>query len=281
VDDSSGLHGNLPAVRGEQLVSRLKALALPLYVASRLLLAGGLVVLVIMSIRAAISFTNPPPDVESYEGVAAEDTGPGNQFLFNGGLVELDMGESDTGPEELMAQFSEECAPGSVQRQDSGTGFVLSCRPKGHADEGGTEQTLPSVVWVQEDEEGKSSYMKLSPMERIALDSLIPGDGDSAGFDIEGLPRAPAMERWMSFADPTGSYRSVFYGRGSGSVESARRWFQEALPRSGWSLLREQEPGAPHLFATGHNQLVMISLTEGCEGVCASVMATPMRSTSR
>ena len=234
--------------------------------------------LVIVAIRAAVSFTNPPPAAESYAGEPV-DTGAGNQFLFNGGLVELDMGESEQGSEELMARFSKECAPGSIERQENDTGFALSCRPKGHA-ENGPGLALPSVVWVQKDKAGVNSYMKLSPMEHIALDSLIPGDGDSQGFDIDGMPRGPSMERWMSFADPTGSYRSVFYGRGSGSIESTRRWFQEALPRAGWSLLRGQDDASP-LFATGHNQLVMISLTEGCEGVCASVMATPMKSTSR
>lgn len=234
---------------------------------------------VVFAIRSAMSFTNPPPPAESYEGVPA-DTGPGNQFLFNGGLVELDVGESQQDSEELLAKLSAECVPATIVREQTDTGFVLSCRPKGQAEEG-EGLALPSVVWVQEEKEGTNSYMKLSPMERISLDSLIPGDGDSEGIDIDGLPRGPGMERWMSFADPTGSYRSVFYGRGEGSVESTRRWFQDALPLTGWSLLPEQDKSIPHLFATGHNQLVMISLTAGCEGICASVMATPMRSTSR
>ncbi len=262
-------------------MSRLEKLAFPLFVASRLLLAGGLVLLLVISVRAAISFTNPPPPAEIYEGSAAVDTGPGNQFLFNGGLVELDIGESALKADELMAELSEDCAPDSIEVQKSEEGSVLSCRPKGQEADGAEGRAMPSVVWVQEDEEGTRSYMKLSPQERIALDSLMPGDGDSEGFDIDDLPRGPGMERWMSFADPSGSYRSVFYGRGEGSVESMREWFLTNLPQAGWSLLRAQEKSESHLFATSYNQLVMISLTEGCEGVCASVLATPMQFTSR
>ncbi len=239
-------------------------------------MAGGLVFLLVVSIREAISFTDPLPEIEPYEGSTPGDTGPGNQFVFNGSLVELDKGESPLELDELMDQLSEDCIPESIERKQSDDGLILLCHSKGQGELDPLAGLLPSVAWVQRGADGKSSYMKLNPKEPIEVGSLVPSDGgDSEGFDIEGVPRGPNMDRWMSFADPTGSYRSVFYGRGSGSIESTMLWFREALPQAGWTLIREKE-NSPYLFATGHSQLVMISLTKGCEGLCASVMATPL-----
>jgi hypothetical protein len=241
------------------------------------LLAAGLVVLLVISVRAATSFTEPLPEVEHYGGDTPVDTGAGNQFLFNGSLVELDQGESPLPPTELIEKLSDDCVPTTVTVKPNESGSVLVCHPKGQGQSATAGTLMPSVIWVESDKDGKSSYMKLTPQERIELDSLIPGETDSVGFDIEDLPRGPDMKRWMSFADPSGSYRSVFYGRGSGSIASTLLWFREALPQAGWTVLKDETESSPYIFATSHNQLVMISLTDGCEGLCASVMATPLQ----
>ncbi len=252
--------------------------ALGVFVASRVLLAAGIGLLVIFAIRSAISFTTPPPPVEHYEGVAMENTDPGNQFLFNGGLMELDVGESDMEVDDLITELTQDCETASLDVKQSDEGAIISCRPKMTTMDTTHEELLrelPSVAWVQKGVNGKNNYMKLSPKEHISIDSLVPGEGDAPGFDIEHLRRFPGMDRWMSFSDPSGNYRSVFYGRGSGTPQSTLLWLQAALADSGWTIVEKELAGdGAHVFATGHGQLIMIRLSPGCSEVCASIMAT-------
>ncbi len=261
--------------------NKVRTTPLPLFVAARVLVAGGLVLLIILSIRSAISFTKPLPEVIPYEGVAAVDTGPGNQFLFNGGLMELDVGESEEDTEELISELVKDCEPSSIDIDRHEQGALISCRPKTEDVSDAFNELageLPTVAWIQKEEEGgKATYMKLSPKERISIDSLVPQDGDAPGFDIEGLPRIPGMDRWMSFSDPSGGYRSVFYGRGPGTPLATLHALVSSLPAEGWSIVQTEEAAdGPFVFATGHGQLVMIRVSPGCNEVCASVMATPL-----
>ncbi|MCP4444747.1 MAG: hypothetical protein GY811_05285 [Myxococcales bacterium] len=246
-------------------MSLTKKVSLPLYVALRVVLLGAVVTLVALAIRSASASLEPAQGSVALVPMT-QPPGDGQQFRVNNGLMQLTTESSQVPMEELLDRVASDCPEATIER--NGSNATVSCPSFG----GGT---VPTLSLVEGNGTG-SKLMELAPHEAIDLRQLLPREGDAPGFDIPQVPRLPKTERLMSFEDPSGQYRSVFYGGGDSSVERSLQWYRTNLVKAGWTMLALETPNEPRIFANRQGLLVMLQVTRGCQGTCTAVLATPM-----
>ena len=108
------------------------------------------------------------------------------------------------------------------------------------------------LVLYERGVDGGASYLDLWTRDGLAIDKLVPLDGDVAGGDLEGVPRPSGARRTLAVGELGRGERLRGYRVAGTSLVALRDFYLGGLRARGWAI---DEAFARVAGAQGRNQL--------------------------